>query len=52
MYPGYRNIKVRIGDRQNKVGLDDEAMEGFKVFFNYVLADSVLVPAGHSTPIL
>jgi hypothetical protein len=33
LYLGYRNIKVRIGDRQNKVELDDGAMLGFKVYF-------------------
>ena len=33
LYLGYRNVKVRIEDRNNKVELDDDAMLGFKVYF-------------------
>lgn len=33
IYLGYRNVKVRIGDRNNKVELDDDAMLGFKIYF-------------------
>ena len=33
LYVGYRNVKVMIGDRKNKVELDDDAMLGFKIFF-------------------
>ena len=33
IYLGYRNVKVRIEDRANKVELDDDVMLGFKIFF-------------------
>lgn len=33
LYLGYRNVTVRIGDRDNKVELDDDAMLGFKLYF-------------------
>jgi len=33
LYLGYRNVKVRIEDRNNKVELDDDTMLGFKVYF-------------------
>ena len=33
LYLGYRNVKVRIGSRENKVELDDNVMVGFKVYF-------------------
>lgn len=33
LYLGYRNVKVRIEDRNNKVELDDDAMLGFKIYF-------------------
>jgi len=33
LYLGYRNVTVRIGDRDNKVELDDDAMLGIKLYF-------------------
>ena len=33
IYLGYRNMKVSIGDRNNKVEIDDDVMLGFKVYF-------------------
>jgi len=33
LYLGYRNVKVRIFDRDNKVELNDDALLGFKLYF-------------------
>ena len=33
LYLGYRNVKVRIEDRRNKVELNDDVIFGFKTFF-------------------
>ena len=33
LYLGYRNVKVKIGDRDNKVELDDDVILGFKTYF-------------------
>ena len=33
LYLGYRNVKLRIGDRKNKVELNDDTLLGFKIYF-------------------